>query len=223
MTAGISLKNLQKSFKSQKKGAAGFVLHNITLSFSPGEIVGIFGKNGSGKTTLLSTIAGIYAPDRGSVEKEGFLIPLIGLQHALKERLSLKENIFLIGMLLGNKKKSLQEKLSEIISFAELNGYEDSQIYTFSQGMVARFIISLALHLNPKILLLDEATNVADAAFVNKCWEKIYRLAQKGTVVLLASHDISVLEKCGRFIWFHDGSVKKDGKSKDIMEEYARS
>jgi len=223
MSIKVSLHNLTKSFKPQKKRGAGFALCNITLSFLPGEIVGIFGKNGSGKTTLLSTIAGIYMPDGGSIEKEGTLIPLIGLQHALKERLSLRENILLIGILLGNKKEDVQQNLSEILSFAELNGYEDAQVYTFSQGMIARFIISLALHLSPKILILDEATNVADTAFVDKCWKKIYMLAKEGSIILLASHDTSVLEKCGRFIWLYGGEVKKDTKNKSVLEEYAHS
>ena len=202
-----------------------WVLNNISFEVDAGEIIAIIGSNGSGKSTLLRTITGIYKQDKGTIQMNGKVISIIGLQTGFKKKLSMKENIFLCGSLLGIDKKSLDKYFNLIVSFAELEDYVDTKIYQFSTGMKKRVAISLAIYSviisKAKILLLDEIFSGGDAHFKKKSYEKINDIIKSGISVLLVSHKMRFLkENCNRTIWMEKGKIIRDGPSKKVINEY---
>ena len=147
-------------------------LKDVSFTAEKGEIVGIIGENGSGKSTLLRLIAGIYRQDEGSIIANGKIISVISLVIGLHPRLTLKDNIFLVGSFFGLSQKEIKEKFNSIIEFAELENFVNTKIYQFSEGMKARLAFSIAIHCTPDILLLDEVFEVGDENFRKKSAEK---------------------------------------------------
>jgi len=200
------------------------VLKNISFQASAGEIVGIIGANGSGKSTLLRIIAGIYDQDKGSIEKNGKLISIIGLGSGLKDRLSMKDNIYLIGSYFGLTKKSIKKNFNSIVKFADLSNFVNTKIYQFSQGMLQRLAFSIAVHCDPQILLLDEVFEVGDQEFRKRSAERIKELVANGATTLLVSHELELIKQyCNRVIWLGKGKVIKEGDAKEVVREYLGS
>jgi len=237
----IILKNIEKTFKigfRKKRGFLGkcliffsgkeskkiiYALRNISFYVKSGEILGLIGKNGSGKSTLLRIIAGIYKQDKGKVKVNGKIISLINLRVGLKDRLSMRDNIFLVGSLFGLGQKSIRKKFDSIVRFSELESFVNTKLYQFSEGMKQRFAFSIAIYSNPDILLLDEVFEVGDQEFRLKSAEKIRELAEKGVSVIFVSHELWMIEKyCDRVIWIRKGKVKKQGKARGIIKEYKK-
>jgi len=200
------------------------VLQNVSFQAHAGEIIGIIGENGSGKSTLLRIIAGIYDQDQGSIEKNGNLISLIGLGPGLKDRLSMKDNIYLIGSFFGLTRKTIQKRFHSIVKLAGLSDFVNTKIYQFSQGMLQRLVFSIAVHCDPQILLLDEVFEVGDEEFRKRSVERIKELVENGATTLLVSHELGMIEKyCHKVIWLGRGEIIKEGKPKRTVKEYLES
>ncbi len=204
-------------------------LKNISFKVNEGEIFGVIGKNGSGKSTLLRVIAGIYKPDSGSIKTRGEIVYLTGFDHGLQRKLTMRENIYLLGILRGLSKKEINEKFDEIVDFSGLREYLDAKVYQFSTGMINRLSFSITffciVHKNPGIILIDEVFGVgADIDFREKSLKKMEELIKKGSSVILASHDLELIKKyCDKVIWLDNGYIVKIGKGEEIINHYMKS
>ena len=197
------------------------VLNGISFTAKEKEIIGIIGRNGSGKSTLLRIIAGIIDKDSGYVETQGKVIAIINLSAGIKERLTMRDNIFLLCTFLGLSQNEIKRKFGSIVKFAELDKFVNTKWYQFSDGMKQRAVFSMAFHANPEILLLDEAFAVGDEHFRKKCLENIDKLAKNGSTILLAGHNLPIIEEnCHRTIWIDKGRIKLQGRTKTVIEKY---
>jgi len=196
-------------------------LKDISFKVNTGEIVGIIGENGSGKTTLLRVIAGIYSPTKGKIIINGKIISLINLNAGMILRLTMKDNIFLVGSFFGLSHKDIQQRFNSIVKFSELDDFIETKIYQFSEGMKQRLIFSVAIHCKPEIILLDEVFEIGDEKFRKKGVEKINQLVKNGAAVLLASNELWMIEKyCDRTIWLHKGRIAREGKTEKVVKAY---
>jgi ABC-type polysaccharide/polyol phosphate transport system ATPase subunit len=199
------------------------VLKRVSLDIYSGEVVGIIGDNGSGKSTLLRIIAGIYKPDVGSVTVNGKIISLINLYIGLKDRLEMRDNIYLCCSLFGLTRREINERFDSIVTFSELSKFVNTKIYQFSEGMKQRFVFSIAMHCNPEILLLDEIFEVGDENFREKSVKKIQEIVQIGGCVVLVSHDMEMINKyCNRVGLMDAGHLIGVGKPNEIIEKYLK-
>lgn len=205
------------------------VLKNISFKADAGEIVGIIGLNGSGKSTLLRVIAGVYTKDLGSIETVGKMVYLSGFGQALRPKLTMKENIFLIGSVMGLSQLDIRNKINDIIDFSGLRDFVGIKVYQFSSGMVARLNFSIGInclkHHNPDILLLDEIFGSGgDIDFQIKAAKKMEEFITGGATVILVSHGLDLIEKyCHKVILLEKGSIMKMGNPKEIVSEYLSS
>ncbi len=196
-------------------------LDNINLSINKGETIGIIGENGSGKTTLLKLIAGILKPDEGSVKVHGRVSALFELGVGFHPELTGRENIYLNGILMGLSKKHIGSSFNEIVRFAELEDFIDSPIETYSTGMCMRLGFAIAASMEAEVLLIDEALAVGDAAFQNKCLNKLKEFKQKGMTIIFISHDMEIVSKfCDRVICLKNGRIVKDGLANNTIYYY---
>lgn len=210
-----------KMMKRQLNFEEFIALKNISFSIEKGEVVGIVGLNGSGKSTLLKVISGILRPSQGTASVSGTISPLIELGAGFDYDLTARENVFLNGSVLGFSKQTMQEKMDEIIDFAELRDFMDVAIKNFSSGMVARLGFSIATITRPDILIVDEILAVGDFLFQQKCEQRIAEMMSGGTTVIIVSHSLDQIERlCSRVIWLEKGVVKMDGKTAEVCELY---
>lgn len=199
------------------------VLKGISFEVKTGEIFGVIGANGSGKSTLLRIVSGIYK-SKGRVYTNGKIISLIGLNHALKENLKMKDNIYLSAALFGFDRQKVNEKYNSIVDFSGLKDFENTKLFQFSEGMKQRIAFSIAIHCNPQILLLDEVFSVGDEGFKIKCEKKIKKLVENGISVLFVTHDLySVKKYCKRAMWLDKGNVVKIGEPEEVCDSYLKS
>ncbi len=198
-------------------------LRNISFSVKSKEIVGIIGSNGSGKSTLLRVLGGIYPKYTGKKVMNGKIVSLIGLGQGLRDRLTMKENIYLVGSLFGLAQKTIRQRFNSIVSFAGLQEFVNTKLYQFSDGMAQRLAFSIAIHCDPDILLLDEIFAVGDEDFRNKSAKKIQELVKNGSTAILVSHELWMIEKyCDKVIWMDKGKIIKEGIPKEILREYKK-
>ena len=210
-----------KFAKHQLKYEEFIALNDVSLSIKKGEVVGIVGLNGSGKSTLLKVISGILRPSDGSAAIVGSISPLIELGAGFDYDLTARENVFLNGSVLGFSKKTMTEKMDEIIDFAELRDFMDVAIKNFSSGMVARLGFSIATITRPDILIVDEILAVGDFLFQQKCEKRISEMMSGGTTVIIVSHSIGQFERlCNRVIWLDKGNVIMDGPTQEVCDLY---
>lgn len=211
-------------FTGREKKKEIIVLNDISLDVNSGEVIGIIGDNGSGKSTLLRVVAGIYSPDSGIVETNGRIVSLINLGVGLKERLTMRENIFFVGSIMGMGQKEIREKFDSIVAFSELEEFLDTKIYQFSSGMVQRFLFSVAVHSSPDILLLDEIFEVGDEHFRQKSSGKMEELISNNISVLIVSHSMELVEKyCNKVIWIEKGKIIKEGNPSEVVASYRQN
>jgi ABC-2 type transport system ATP-binding protein len=207
------------SGREQKKDLE--VLKDISFDVNEGETMGIIGHNGSGKSTLLRIISGIYKQDSGKIILNGKLISLINLNIGLKDRLTMKENIYLCCSLFGLGREEIKRKFKLIIEFSELHDFVNTKIYQFSEGMKQRLAFSIAIHCNPEILLLDEVFEVGDEEFRKKSVTKIKELVKNKVSVILVSHDMEMIKKyCDKIILMEKGEMIQKGDTKKIVNNY---
>jgi lipopolysaccharide transport system ATP-binding protein len=202
-----------------------WALRDINLTIRQGELVGIIGKNGAGKSTLLRILSRVTRPTTGEVEIFGRVGSLLEVGTGFHPDLSGRENIFLNGAILGMRKAEIARKFDEIVAFAEIEKFIDTPVKHYSSGMYVRLAFSVAAHLEPEILIMDEVLAVGDAAFQRKCLTKMHDIARSGHTVLFVSHDITAINSlCERVLLMHDGAIINSGATRDVTADYlARS
>ncbi|MCI1477138.1 MAG: ABC transporter ATP-binding protein [Clostridium beijerinckii] len=216
-----SLKEYVVKFIKNKLSYNKFwALKDIKLEIDQGDVVGIIGFNGAGKSTMLKVVSGILKPTKGTVEIKGSIAPLIELGAGFDPELSGRENIYLNGAILGLSRKLMNEKIEEIIDFAELRDFIDSPVKNYSSGMYARLGFSIATCIRPDILIVDEILSVGDYRFQEKSKQRIKDMMAEGTTIIMVSHTISQVEElCNKIVWLDRGRIKKIG-GKEIIAEY---
>lgn len=200
-----------------------YALQDINLIVNPGERVGIVGHNGSGKTTLLKIIAGITTPSEGKVNTNGKLVSLIETTAGFHPELTGKENITLNALLIGMSKPEIQQKMSQIIAFADIKHFLTEPMYTYSEGMKLRLGFAIAVNASPDILLLDENTATGDQEFRQKSSAKMDQFFKQGKTLLIVSHYLYFLrQNCDRIIWIKQGKIIADGPTSKILNQYEK-
>jgi len=202
------------------------VLNSISFECSSGEVIGLIGRNGSGKSTLLRLIAGIHMPDSGSIETNGQIMYLNGFNIGLNERLTMKDNIYLVGAIMNVSRKDIARKIPEITEFSGLRNFLDTKIYQFSSGMSARLgfsaVTSFIEERNPSIILLDEVLGSGgDEEFKEKAIQRMNKFLKGDATVILVSHDTKVIEKhCPRTMLLEEGNIVADGETESVVKKY---
>jgi ABC-2 type transport system ATP-binding protein len=198
-----------------------WALQDVNLTVPRGATVGVIGSNGSGKTTLLKCLTGIYTPERGSVSIEGNIAALLELGAGFHPELSGTENIYLNGSILGMSKKEIDNKFDSIVEFAGLEQFIDTPVKNFSSGMTVRLGFSIATHVEPEVLLIDEILSVGDQAFQRKSTEKIEQFRRDGRTILVVSHSLGLVQQlCDTVVWLEKGHVKMIGPAAEVIAEY---
>jgi ABC-type polysaccharide/polyol phosphate transport system ATPase subunit len=196
-------------------------LRGVSFDVKTGKTFGIIGENGSGKSTMLKILAGISKPTSGSIVTKGRISALIELGAGFHPEISGRENIFINGVILGLTRKEIQDKYQEIVQFAELEDFIDHPVKGYSSGMFMRLGFSIAINVNPDILLIDEVLAVGDASFVPKCLDKINEFRRHGKTIIFVSHDLSTVERiCDEVIWLKKGQVEMRGYPKRVVDAY---
>ncbi len=197
------------------------VLEDISFAVPKGRTFGIIGKNGSGKSTLLKLIAGIYRPDSGRIRVRGKLSSLIELGAGFHPEFTGRENVYINGILLGLSKQQVQERFDRIVQFAELEDFIDMPVRTYSSGMYMRLGFSVAVHVNPEILIIDEVLAVGDESFGHKCKEIIRQFKASGKTIVMVTHDMSAVERwCDEALWLNKGQIADRGEPRRIIDCY---
>jgi lipopolysaccharide transport system ATP-binding protein len=196
-------------------------LDDVSFDAEPGEVIGILGSNGAGKSTLLKILARILRPTRGRVELRGRVGSLLEVGSGFHGELTGRENIFLNAAILGMQHREIVRKLDEIVDFAGIGHYLDQPVKTYSTGMYMRLAFSVASHIEPEILLVDEVLAVGDAEFQKKCMQRIEQVGKNGQTVLFVSHNIqAVLRLCGRALLIDHGRLTEAGPVHEVAASY---
>ena len=199
-------------------------LSHVSFALQAGRSLGIVGHNGAGKSTLLRVAAGILTPTQGTAIMRGRMAPVIELGLGFEAELTGWENVFFNGALLGRSREEMEERLDEIVEFAELDEFIDQPIRTYSTGMVARLAFAVATTVDAQVLLLDEVLSVGDESFRRKCNERLESFQEKGVTILLVSHDLDAVQNiCDEALWLEHGVVRGYGPSSEIVETYRAS
>ena len=220
--------SLKEYFVAMIQGKLRFeefwALKDISLTVEKGDFYGLVGLNGSGKSTLLKVIAGVYKPTEGSATVNGTIAPLIELGAGFDMDLTGRENIYLNGTVLGFTPKYIDEKFDEIVEFSELREFLDVPLKNYSSGMVSRIAFSIATITQPDVLIADEILSVGDFLFQQKCEERMKKLMDAGTTVILVSHSIEQIERlCNKVTWIEKGRLKGQGNVQEVCEAYKKS
>jgi len=214
--------------RGQATAAAGmheiiWALKDISLQINTGEVVGIIGRNGAGKTTLLKILSRITEPTEGYAEVHGRMGTLLEVGTGFHQELTGRENVYLNGSILGMRRGEIDNKFDEIVAFAEIEKFIDAPVKFYSSGMQVRLAFSVASHLEPEILLVDEVLAVGDASFQRKCLGKMGDVAEAGRTVLFVSHNLVAIQRlCSRVIWLDEGEIVEDGQSGEVVSNYLK-
>ncbi len=198
-------------------------VRHVSFDVPHGSVLGVIGANGAGKSTLMRTVAGILPPTSGRVEVHGRVSTLLALGVGFNKNLSGRENVVLGGLAAGLKRDQLAAKYDEIAEFAELGEFMDLPMRTYSSGMYGRLAFSVAVNMEPDILIVDEALSVGDARFKRKSLEKMKQLCSRAGTILLVSHSLgTVRELCDEVIWMHKGQLVMRDDAATVVGEYTR-
>ena len=235
----VSVKNVKKSFRvyydkgTMLKDKVLFwkrnryenrtVLDGISFEVKKGESVGIIGRNGCGKSTTLKLLTRIMYPDLGTITVDGRVSALIELGAGFHPDMTGRENIYINASIFGLSKKEIDQRLSRIIEFSELEHYIDNPVRTYSSGMYMRLAFSVAINVDADVLFVDEILAVGDLAFQNKCFDRLMEIRKSGTTIIIVSHSLDMIERlCDRTIWINDGKIAGSGIPKEVHEQYRR-
>ena len=198
-------------------------LRGVSFDVPRGAVLGVVGVNGAGKSTLMRSIAGILPPTRGRIEVRGRVSTLLALGVGFNKKLTGRENVILGGLAAGLTRDALQEKYAEIVEFAELEEFMDMPMQTYSSGMYGRLAFSVAVNMDPDILLIDEALSVGDARFKRKSFDKMRELCGEDRTILLVSHALgSIEELCNSALWIHKGVLRMWDDPESVVGAYTR-
>lgn len=198
-----------------------YAMKDVSFEIKKGETVGIIGKNGAGKSTLLKMITGVLTPTYGSIEVNGKIASLLELGAGFNPEMTGLENIYLNGTLMGFTHEEMEIKLNSILEFADIGDFIHQPVKMYSSGMFARLAFSVAINVEPDILIVDEVLSVGDIAFQVKCFEKFRDYTSAGRTIIFVSHSTDqITQLCSRAYWFKHGEVHKFGSAKDIAAEY---
>ncbi len=198
-----------------------WALKNVTFSLEKGEVLGLVGRNGAGKSTLLKILSQVTVPTVGSFVARGRLGALIEIGAGFHPELSGRENVFLNGSIMGMSRREVQEKFERIVAFAEIERFIDTPIKHYSSGQQMRLGFSVAAHVDPDILLIDEILAVGDASFQAKCLNKLAELKEDDKTIILVSHNLTnITEHAKRVVWLDDGSVRMIGEPNEVVDAY---
>ena len=196
-------------------------LENISFDVNQGDVIGIIGKNGAGKSTLLKILSQITKPSSGRVEINGRVASLLEVGTGFHPELSGRENIFLNGTILGMKRKEVSSKLDEIVEFSGISKFLDTPVKHYSSGMYVRLAFSVAAHLDPEILIIDEVLSVGDLEFQKKCLGKMKNISGSGRTVLFVSHNMQAVKTlCNKCILIEKGKLIFSGNSEECIKKY---
>jgi len=212
---------LQRLFR--KNGSAGLfhAIRNVSFSVRRGESVGIVGNNGAGKSTLLRVITGITAPTNGEVKIHGKFGELFALNSGFNNDLSGRKNIYLLAAIKGVSREVIEQRVDQIIEFAEIGEFIDQPVKVYSSGMRGRLGFSILIHLLPEIIIIDEALATGDKNFQEKCQTYLEGLVARDNTMLIVSHSMSRIEvMCKRVIWLEAGKIRMDGPAEEVLEAY---
>ena len=218
--------SIRKSLFQLKKSKVEVyeAVRDVSFQVPKGEIMGMVGRNGSGKSTMLRAMAGIIAPDSGTIDLHGHNVSLMSIGVGFQKKLSGRENILLSGMLLGFSEKQVRDKMDEIIKFAELGRFIDMPVKTYSSGMYSKLAFSITAVLESDIMLIDEVLSVGDDKFKKKSYRKMKELiSNKNRTVVIVSHSSDTLRKlCTSLMWLHNGKIRMLGKTDEVLDAYEK-
>src|SRR4051794_12825278 len=198
-----------------------WALKDVSFQVGRGEVVGIIGRNGAGKSTLLKILSRITEPTEGCVRFRGRVASLLEIGTGFHPELSGRENVYLNGSILGMRKAEIDRKFDEIVEFAEVDKFLDTQVKHYSSGMYVRLAFAVAAHLDPQILVVDEVLAVGDIAFQKKCLGKMEQVAGGGRTVLFVSHNMpTVIKLCQRALLMREGTLAVEGAPEDVVRHY---
>ena len=238
MTTAIHFENVSKRFMLQHERPRSFqevfvhrfrrasksefwALRNVSFEVKQGETVGLIGANGSGKSTVLKLTSRIIEPTSGRITVSGRLSALLELGAGFHPDLTGRENIYLNGSILGLSRRDMARKFDDIVAFADLGQFIDMPVRSYSSGMHMRLGFSVAIHVDPEILLVDEVLAVGDQAFQAKCFRKIEELQREGVTIVLVSHDLDEVNRlCDWVMWLANGELKALGPSVEVTARY---
>ncbi len=208
-------------FKDFRPDELVTALDNVNFKVKEGTTFGVIGENGSGKSTLLKIITGIAKPTSGRVSVRGKVSALIELGAGFHPEISGRENVFINGIMLGLSKKEIAAKYENIVRFAQLEDFIEAPVKTYSSGMYMRLGFSIAINVNPDVLLIDEVLAVGDASFVPKCLDRIDDFRRRNKTILFVSHDLSTVEKiCDQVLWLKEGKMQMISEPKRTIDAY---
>ncbi|GAX37966.1 ABC transporter ATP-binding protein [Nodularia sp. NIES-3585] len=232
----ISLKNISKCYKRYarpvdrlkeillpgKSYAQEFwALKDINLEVTKSATLGIIGQNGSGKSTLLQIIAGTLTPTTGEVFVNGRVSALLELGSGFNPEFTGRQNVFFNGQILGLNREEIETKFDAIASFAEIGSFMEEPVKTYSSGMFIRLAFSVAINVNPEVLIVDESLAVGDGVFVHRCMAKIRAFQDSGGTILFVSHDIGAVSRlCSKALWINQGLIVDSGKPPEVCKHY---
>ena len=210
-------------FRRKKKHKEHYALNGVSLRIYQGETVGIIGTNGSGKSTILKIITGVLTPSSGDVAVNGRISALLELGAGFNMEYNGIENVFLNGTMMGFSDQEIEEKLPDILEFADIGDYVSQPVKTYSSGMFVRLAFAVAINIEPEILIVDEALSVGDVFFQAKCYHKFEEFKKMGKTIVFVSHDLSSISKyCDRVFLLNKGNLLGEGKPKEIIDAYKR-
>ncbi|MBI5585438.1 MAG: ABC transporter ATP-binding protein [Deltaproteobacteria bacterium] len=242
-TSAISLHDVSKSFKklllrgnhttiktwllkpmsllAKSHGERIEVFSHLDLEVPRGISLGVIGRNGSGKSTLLKLLAGIYKPDTGTIRLDGRVASLIELGAGFHPEFTGRENVFINGAVLGLSRKEIEARFNRIVRFAELESFIDAPVRTYSSGMYVRLGFSVAVNVDPDILLVDEVLAVGDESFSHKCLDQMIAFKKAGKTIVLVTHDLPTVERfCEQAVWLDGGCLQAQGPPRQVVDAY---
>jgi len=222
--AVMGLHSLFGGRRNRQRRDEFWALRGVSLSVGEGEVLGLVGPNGAGKSTLLRVIAGIYAPDRGRVAVRGAIATLLSLGAGFDVRRPGRENIYKNATLLGLSRERIEERVGAIVEMSELGDFIDAPVMTYSSGMRAKLGFSIAVNVDPDVLLIDEVVGAGDERFRNRVGNIFDRFSDGGKTIVFVTHSVTLLEQyCSRAAWIEDGQVRLDGEPAHVAKEYLQA
>ena len=211
-------------FSKKKRYKEHFALNNVSFNVKKGETVGIIGTNGSGKSTILKIITGVLNPcPGGNIVVDGRISALLELGAGFNGEYTGIENVYLNGTMIGFTKEEIDEKLQDIIDFADIGDFINQPVKTYSSGMFVRLAFAVAINIDPEILIVDEALSVGDVFFQAKCYHKFEEFKKMGKTILFVSHDLGSIGKyCDRVVLLNKGKKLNEGTPKEMIDIYKK-